>query len=591
MSTNSSEFFLRSRRVVTPSGLRAAAIHIKDGVIVEVIYNEQALTQYPLEDFGELVVMPGLVDIHVHLNEPGRTEWEGFETGAQAAAAGGVTTLVDMPLNSTPVTTTTAALQEKRKAASKKLWVDCGLHAGLVPGNHHELEALIKAGVLGVKTFLVHSGIDDFPNATEADLRAAMPIIAKHGLPLLVHAEIETVPATAWPLHQTSLQSHNTKKSENLGQAEVGTFEAVQPAPATAWPLHQTSLQSHNTKESENLGQAEVGTFETVQPAPATAWPLHQTSLQSHNTKESENLGQAEVGTFEAVKPAPATAWPLHQISRQSHGTKEFESLSQAVVGTYIANPRSYQTYLASRPPAWELEAIALMIKLCEEYHCRVHIVHLSSAAAIPMLRQARARGLPLTVETCPHYLFFTAEEIPDGDTRFKCAPPIRERDNRELLWAALQGGAIDFIASDHSPCPPKMKRLDEGDFMAAWGGIASLQFTLPVIWTAARQRGFSLFDLSEWLCRRPAEVVGLRGRKGAIAPGYDADFVVWNPEASFTLNASMIHHRHKVTPYEGREFYGVVEKTFLRGEKVYEQGNFKAEPAGKILVRFDNQA
>ncbi len=517
MSTNSSEFFLRSRRVVTPSGLRAAAIHIKDGVIVEVIYNEQALTQYPLEDFGELVVMPGLVDIHVHLNEPGRTEWEGFETGAQAAAAGGVTTLVDMPLNSTPVTTTTAALQEKRKAASKKLWVDCGLHAGLVPGNHHELEALIKAGVLGVKTFLVHSGIDDFPNATEADLRAAMPIIAKHGLPLLVHAEIETVPATAWPLHQTS--------------------------------------------------------------------------LQSHNTKESENLGQAEVGTFEAVKPAPATAWPLHQISRQSHGTKEFESLSQAVVGTYIANPRSYQTYLASRPPAWELEAIALMIKLCEEYHCRVHIVHLSSAAAIPMLRQARARGLPLTVETCPHYLFFTAEEIPDGDTRFKCAPPIRERDNRELLWAALQGGAIDFIASDHSPCPPKMKRLDEGDFMAAWGGIASLQFTLPVIWTAARQRGFSLFDLSEWLCRRPAEVVGLRGRKGAIAPGYDADFVVWNPEASFTLNASMIHHRHKVTPYEGREFYGVVEKTFLRGEKVYEQGNFKAEPAGKILVRFDNQA
>ncbi len=444
-----SEFFLRSRRVITPEGLRAATIHVEEGLIIAVLAHEHDSRQYPLEDLGDLVIMPGLVDIHVHLNEPGRSEWEGFETGTRAAAAGGVTTLVDMPLNSSPVTTSLAAWQEKRKAASKKLWVDCGFHAGLVPGNHHELEALIGAGVLGVKTFLVHSGIDDFPNTTEADLRAAMPIIAQHGLPLLVHAEIQ---------------------------------------------------------------------------------------LPNNSPLEG------------------------------------------------CVAPRRYQNYLASRPHAWELEAIALLIKLCRQYNCRVHVVHLSSAAAIPMLQQARNEGLPLTVETCPHYLFFSAEEIADGDTRFKCAPPIRERDNREQLWAALKNGVIDFIASDHSPCPPEMKRLQEGDFMRAWGGIASLQFTLPVMWTAAQPRGFSLFDLSEWLCRRPAELVGMRGRKGAIAPGHDADLVVWNPEAAFTLDASMIQHRHKVTPYEGRKLLGVIEKTFLRGEKIFEAGNFSALPCGMML-------
>lgn len=460
-----SEFFLRSRHVITPEGVRAAAIHVKDGVIVEVLAYEHASKEYPLEDVGALVVTPGLVDIHVHLNEPGRAEWEGFETGTKSAAAGGVTTLVDMPLNSIPVTTTLAALQEKRKAASKKLWVDCGFHAGLVPGNHHELEAMIKSGALGVKTFLVHSGIDDFPNATEADLRAAMPIIAKHGLPLLVHAELKT--------------------------------------------------PDNSPLEGGQGGVAQQMCASSV----------------------SDN-----------------------------------------------APPRSYQAYLASRPRAWELDAIALMIKLCKEYNCRVHIVHLSYAAALPMLQQARAEGLPLTVETCPHYLFFAAEEILDGDTRFKCAPPIRERKNREQLWAALKDGVIDFIASDHSPCPPEMKLLAEGDFMRAWGGIASLQFTLPVMWTAAQQRGFSLFDLSEWLCRRPAELVGLKGRKGTIAPGYDADFVVWNPEASFTLEAGMIHHRHKLTPYEGRKLKGVIGKTFLRGEKIFEAECFSALPYGTML-------
>lgn len=445
------EFYLRSRRVVTSEGVRAAMLHIKDGVIARVLAHDAVAELHPLEEVGELVVMPGVIDTHVHLNEPGRTEWEGFETGTRAAAAGGVTTLVDMPLNSTPVTTTLAALHEKRKAASKKLWVDCGMYAGLVPGNAHELAALMEAGVLGVKTFLTHSGIDDFPNATEADLRAAMPMIAQHDLPLLVHAEI-------------------------------------------------------------------------------------------------------------------------------SNARSVYD------------NPRSYQTYLASRPHAWELEAVAMMIKLCEEYDCRVHIVHLSSAEAIPMLQRARAEGLPLTVETCPHYLFFSAEEIAEGDTRFKCAPPIREHKNRERLWQALREGVIDFIASDHSPCPPEMKRLEEGEFMRAWGGIASLQFTLPVMWTAARVRGCSLLDLSEWLCRRPAALIGLQNRKGVIAAGYDADFVVWNPEVSFTLDASMIHHRHKLTPYERRELFGVVEKTFLRGEKVYDSGGHNPYTRGILLLHISKR-
>jgi allantoinase len=486
-----SEFFLRSRRVVTPEGVCAATIHVKDGVIAEVAAYEHAVDEHPLEELGDLVVMPGLVDIHVHLNEPGRAEWEGFETGTCAAAAGGVTTLVDMPLNSSPATTTLAALQEKRKAASKKIQVDCGFYAGLIPGNQQELEPLIKAGVLGVKTFLVHSGIDEFPNATEAELRAAMPIVAKHGLPLLVHAELATANNSPLEGSQGGVAQH---------REEMKMIDAI----------NNTSPLKGGILRARSLG--------------SVAMPVNNN------------------------------------------------------------DPRSYQNYLASRPRAWELNAIALMIKLCEEYRCRVHLVHLSSAAAIPMLRQARERGLPLTVETCPHYLFFTAEEIPAGDTRFKCAPPIRERDNRERLWAALQEGVIDFIASDHSPCPPEMKRLEEGDFQRAWGGIASLQFTLPVTWTAARQRDVGLFHLSEWLCRGPAALLGLQGRKGAIAPGYDADFVVWNPEASFTLTAGMIHHRHKITPYEGRELFGVVEKTFLRGEKVYEPGQLKLEAMGKLL-------
>ncbi len=454
MSSDSPDLILRSRRVVTPEGVRHASILVKAGAIVEVVDGDASLENCAIEDAGNLVVMPGLIDSHVHLNDPGHSDWEGFETGTKAAAAGGFTTLVDMPLNSLPVTTTVEALYAKVAAASGNQWVDCGFYAGLVPSNSRAIEPLIQAGVLGVKGFLIHSGLDEFPNASEIDLRAAMPAIARHGLPLLVHAELA----------------------------------------------------------------------------------------------------------------APA------------------DPSSNDVARKY--NPRSYADYLASRPPAWELAAIELLIKLCKEFQCRVHIVHLSAASAVPMLLEARRQSLPITVETCPHYLFFAAEEIFDGDTRFKCAPPIREKENREQLWEALKVGVIDFIASDHSPCPPEMKRLDDGDFQNAWGGIASLQFGLSVIWTAARQRGFSFYDLSEWMSRRPALFLGLHGRKGAIAKGYDADFVVWNPEATFTLSSEMIHHRHKVTPYTGQTLFGVVEKTFLRGIEIFERESFLLGPMGKTVLR-----
>jgi len=454
MKRLSPDLMIHSRRVITAAGLRDATIIIKDGLITDVVDGAQKIPTCPFEDFGDLVVMPGLVDSHVHLNEPGRTEWEGFETGAKAAAAGGITTLVDMPLNSSPVTTNVAALEKKIAASEGKRWVDCGFHAGLIPGNHADIEPLIEAGILGVKAFLIHSGIDDFPNATERDLRAVMPIIAKHRLPLLVHAELR----------------------DNFSYQEK-----------------------------------------------------------------------------------------------------------------FTGDPRSYAAYLASRPREWEHSAIKLMIDLCREYGCRVHIVHLSSADALPMLAKAREEGLPITVETCPHYLFFAAEEIPDGDTRFKCAPPIRERENRERLWEALREGVIDFVASDHSPCPPEMKLLDKGDFPRAWGGIASLQFGLSIMWTAARERSFSIVDLREWMCRAPAAFIGLGNRKGKIAIGYDADLVVWNPEAQFTVEPSLIHHRHKVTPYEAHTFSGVVEMTFLRGKKIYEKGRFLEEPNGNILIRKHN--
>jgi allantoinase len=448
------EWALRGDYVITPDGPRRAAVLVRGETIAAVVAPEEVPAGCPVEDVGERVVLPGLIDTHVHVNEPGRTEWEGFESATRAAAAGGVTTLVDMPLNSSPVTTTPDALRQKQAAATGKLWVDCGFYGGVVPGNIDQVGPLLAAGVLGFKAFLCPSGIDEFPNARPEDLAAVLPVLARAGVPLLVHAEL--------------------------------------------------------------------------------------------------------------VGP-----------------------LGPEVEARLTSSPRSYAAYLSSRPDPWEVEAVRLLIALAREHSGRVHIVHLSSAESLPLIAEARATGVPLTVETCPHYLTFAAEEIPDGDPRYKCAPPIRGRDNRERLWEALTAGLIDTVGSDHSPCPPELKHLETGDLRRAWGGIASLQLTLPALCQAIWNRpGVSLVDVVKWLAGRPAELVGLAGRKGALAPGCDADLIVLDLEAEFTVSPDLLHHRHKPTPYEGRRLRGRVEKTFLRGHKVYDAGRFTEGPSGRVLRR-----
>ncbi len=435
---------------MTPRGVEEAVVHVKDGRIAALTAGHPAGPD--TLGVGDRWLLPGLVDTHVHINEPGRADWEGFETATRAAAAGGVTTLVDMPLNSIPATTGAAALAAKLAAAGGKCRVDVGFWGGVVPGNAAELEGLAAAGVLGFKCFLAPSGVDEFHHVGESDLRDAMPVIARLGLPLLAHAE--------------------------------------------------------------------------------------------------------SPGALDRAGGAPGTP-----------------------------DPRRHAAWLASRPRAAEHEAIALLIRLCEETGARVHIVHLSSADAIPMLREARARGLAVTVETCPHYLCLVSEEIGEGRTEFKCAPPIRERENRERLWDALREGVIDLIASDHSPCPPAMKLPGRGDFPAAWGGIASLELGLRAIWTEARGRGFTPADLARWMSAAPARLAGLEHAKGAIAVGRDADLVVFDPGHEASVDPARLRQRHPVTPYAGRRFAGRIERVFVRGACVFDGGEFMGAPAGRLLT------
>ena len=425
------DLVIRGRGVVTPEGVRSASVHIAEGRIVRIGTWEDVPPDIPVVDAGESIVMPGLVDTHVHVNEPGRTEWEGFETATRAAAAGGVTTLLDMPLNSIPATTTVAALEAKRAAASGKTAVNVEFIGGVVPGNAGELEALRDAGVRAFKCFLSPSGVDEFPAVGMRDLREAFPILARLGLPLMVHAE------------------------------------------------------------------------------------------------------------------DPACLLPSRGSSRK------------------------YDDYLATRPVAAERSAISLLTQLMARSPTPVHIVHVSSASSLDVVRTARARGLPLTVETCPHYLTFAAETIPDGATEYKCAPPIRDEAERDALWEALIAGDIDLIASDHSPCPPEMKET-EGDFFSAWGGISSLQLSLSATWTGARARGLKPDRIAQWMSAAPARLAGLQGRKGALAPGYDADIVLWDPDARFVVNPAELLHRHKVTPYARRELFGKVSATYVGGRRIF---------------------
>jgi allantoinase len=429
---------------------------VTSGVIQRVDAWEAVPEGVPLDDAGDLVLMPGLVDTHVHVNEPGRSEWEGFATATRAAAAGGVTTIVDMPLNASPPTTTLAALEAKAAATEGQLFVDVALTGGVVPGNVAELRALADAGCVAFKCFLAHSGVDDFPHVDEAVLRRAMPVLTSAGVPLLVHAEL------------------------------AGPIDAA--------------------------------------------------------LRAQGNLDEAE-------------------LSRYVH-------------------------WLESRPKAAENEAVDLVVRLARVTGGTAHVVHLSSADALVALRAARDAGVRVSAETCPHYLVFASEDVPDGATEFKCAPPIRERHNRERLWDALAEGLVSQVVTDHSPSPGSLKCVDSGDFTRAWGGIASLELGLGATWTEASARGHGVARIAEWMCAAPARLVGLEGRKGSIAPGCDADLVAWDPDGERVVDVDRMHQRHKLTPYARRTLSGVVHATYLRGRKVYVAGAHMGDPSGRLVLR-----
>lgn len=393
-------------------------------------------------------VIPGFVDTHAHINEPGRTDWEGFQSATRAAAAAGITTVVDMPLNSIPATTSLGALKVKRQSAEGQCAIHYAFWGGVVPGNTSELEPMIEAGVVGFKCFLCPSGVDEFPHVTRADLELAMPVLARHQIPLIVHAEIES---------------------------DLGELKAL--------------------------------------------------------------------------------------------------------------SPDSYSSYLQTRPPRMELDAIDLMIELCEKYRCPVHIVHLSTAQALEKISNAKMRGLPFSVETCPHYLHFYAEEIQRKATHFKCAPPIRELANREALWEAVRSGVIDFIVSDHSPCTPGLKCFESGDFGKAWGGIAGLQMSPSVVWTEMRKRGFAFQDLLQKMSRQTSSFAHFEDERGVLEVGAPADIVIYE-EAPYSIEEAQILHKNKVSPYTGEKLWGRALSTFVGGEIVYTVGHFENLNAGKMLKR-----
>nr|WP_306238888.1 allantoinase AllB [Ornithinimicrobium cryptoxanthini] len=435
---------IRGERVCTTAGVQPREVAIIAGVIEAVVPLGQDLTSDTVIDLAaDEVLLPGLVDTHVHVNEPGRADWEGFDTATRAAARGGVTTLIDMPLNSVPATVDVAALAEKVAATEGKRHVDVGFWGGAVPGNTGGLRALHDAGVFGFKCFLLHSGVEEFapldPEELEQDLR------------------------------------------------ELATFDALMI-------VHAEDSRA---------------------------------------------------------------------IDRAPH-----------------AEGDQYERFLRSRPRGAENLAIAEVIERARWTGARVHILHLSSSDALPMIASARREGVQVTAETCPHYLTLSAEDILAGNTAFKCCPPIREASNRELLWRGLQDGVIDCIVTDHSPCTPDLKGLDTGDFGTAWGGIASLQVSLPVVWTEARARGIALEQVVEWMAARPAALAGLR-TKGAIAVGYAADLSIFAPDESFVVRAAELEHRNPITPYDQRTLSGVVRRTFLTGAEI----DFD-RPAGALLWR-----
>jgi len=442
------DFLIYSNRCWIDERFIEATLHISKGKILEIYPKKYYQDNLEFLDYYDSIVMPGIIDAHVHINEPGRTDWEGFDSATKAAALGGVTTLIEMPLNANPVTTNINAFEIKKQATKDKLHVNCGFYGGVIPGNEKDIGPLIKAGVFGIKGFLTHSGIDEFPNVTKDDLEKIAPILAKNDVPLLLHCEFG----------------------------------------------------------------------------------------------EEKNIPQVK--------------------------------------------PKSYRAYLASRPTEWELNALKITQDIQEKYSLKTHIVHLSAAKGLQSINYRKKYTKKLTVETCPHYLYFNAENIPDASPIYKCAPPIREKENNDALWEGLLNNEFDFLASDHSPAPPEIKKLDEGDLFKAWGGIAGLQFILPVVWTAGQKKGLSLEKLIPLLTENPAKFLGLNHKKGLLKKGFDADIIVWNDSKEFTVTKNIIAHKHKATPYLDHSLKGKIIHTFVKGVQVVKNEALNTLNMGELLLK-----
>jgi allantoinase len=442
------ELLIHSKRCFINKQFVTATLHIKNEKIYQVFKGSHSIENISFLDYGNLIVMPGIIDAHVHINEPGREDWEGFDTATKAAAIGGITTLIEMPLNASPVTTTAENFKIKQEASKNKLHVNCGFYGGIIPTNTNDIEALIKEGVFGIKGFLTHSGIDEFPNVNKQHLETIAPILKKYDIPLLLHCELsdDKVPK--------------------------------------------------------------------------------------------------------------------------------------------VINPKSYNEYLQSRPQHWETNAIDLAIDIQEKFDIKVHIVHLSASEGIERIKKRKTQTNKLTVETCSHYLYFNAEDIPDAMPIYKCAPPIREKANNDLLWDYLLDDGFNFLSSDHSPAPPERKQLESGDFFKAWGGISGLQFTLSLLVSEGKKRDLKLEKLIPLLTEKPAKFLGLELQKGRLQEGFDADITVWDDTETFTITEEIIQHKHKATPYLNETVFGKVIHTFVNGVQVVENSEIKTLQQGKILLK-----
>ncbi|KAG5418200.1 DAL1 [Candida metapsilosis] len=572
-------------------------LHIEPQVLPpnDAILKRYAVLPIDYRNVSPAVIMPGLVDAHVHLNEPGRTEWEGFATGTRAAAFGGVTTVIDMPLNAIPPTTTVYNFNLKINAAREQCWVDVGFWGGLIPDNLQDLVPLIRMGVRGFKAFMIESGVDEFPAVTPRIIHEAMKIVKGEKTLLMFHAEMQP------PESRVDFQISDEEEEEE----EVGETKQV------------AAIEDELMNTDFDLGMS--ASF--INRAPQKVVKLLQNDTGAHKEEHEHcrlphnhagSIDESVLSNEQAIKlartPVLAGAEPTYgknaiKVKQQSHldedGSWELEDDTKVSSPLMLAkqkdsalaniDPTAYASFLASRPDNFETTAIAEIINCSTlEPSVPLHIVHLATHEAVPLLRAAKAKGLPITAETCFHYLSLCAEKISSCSTHFKCCPPIRTDDNRKLLWKALRNDIITTVVSDHSPCTPDLKGLEKGDFFEAWGGISSVGFGLPILYTEGQKLNppISLIEINKWCSLNTAKQVGLQDSKGSLKVGYDADFCIFDTEAVFTVENKDVYFKNKLTAYDGMEFQGRVLETLVRGHSVYAFGKGHSNvPMGQLIL------